>query len=92
MMKRHKAETDEIMDIMFTMENEFEERQNDARQEFQSLRDEIKNKVLFKYFLLGFIHFIKYVRSKCLKFDPLSFVRTCKLLGNPRSCVRTSTI
>ena len=45
MMKRHKSETDEIMDIMFTMEDEFEERQNDARQEFQSLRDEIKNKV-----------------------------------------------
>ena len=46
-MKQHKTETDEIMDIMFTMENEFEERQNDAKQEFQSLRDEIKNKVAF---------------------------------------------
>ena len=44
-MKQHKAETDEIMDIMFTMEDEFEERLCDARQEFQSLRDEIKNKV-----------------------------------------------
>ena len=48
-MKQHKTETDEIMDIMFTMENEFEERQNDAKQEFQSLRDEIKNKVVFLF-------------------------------------------
>ncbi|XP_065055423.1 dynein regulatory complex subunit 2-like [Rhopilema esculentum] len=45
-LKQHKAETDEIMDIMFAMEHEFEERENDAKQEFQSLRDEIKNKNL----------------------------------------------
>ena len=46
MIKQHKAETDEIMDVMFAMEQEFEERQSDAKQEFQSLRDEIKNKVI----------------------------------------------
>lgn len=45
-LKQHKIETDEIMDVMFAMEHEFEERQNDAKQEFQSLRDEIKNKNL----------------------------------------------
>ena len=44
-LKQHRAETDEILDIMFAMEHEFEERENDAKQEFQSLRDEIKNKV-----------------------------------------------
>eukprot|EP00112_Aurelia_sp_Birch-Aquarium-sp1_P015187 Seg3346.2 transcript_id=Seg3346.2/GoldUCD/mRNA.D3Y31 product="Dynein regulatory complex subunit 2" protein_id=Seg3346.2/GoldUCD/D3Y31 len=45
-LKQHKAETDEIMDVVFAMEHEFEERESDARQEFQSLRDEIKNKNL----------------------------------------------
>ena len=60
-MKQHKTETDEIMDIMFTMENEFEERQNDAKQEFQSLRDEIKNKVAFCWCLLGKLLFLKQV-------------------------------
>lgn len=49
-MKQHKIETDEIMDVMFAMEHEFEERQNDAKQEFQSLRDEIKNKVCYLLF------------------------------------------
>ena len=36
---------DEIMDIIFAMEQEFEEAESEARQEFHSLRDEIKNKV-----------------------------------------------
>ena len=44
-MKNHKGETNEIMDIVFAMEQECEERENEAKQEFQSLRDEIKNKV-----------------------------------------------
>lgn len=35
----------EIEDIMFAMEQQFEESEADARQEFHSIRDEIKNKV-----------------------------------------------
>ena len=35
-----------IQDIMFAMEEEWNELENDARQDFQSLRDEIKNKVI----------------------------------------------
>ena len=42
---QHKRETEEIMDIIFAMEQEFEEAETEARQEFTSLRDEIKNKV-----------------------------------------------
>ena len=48
-LKQHKAETDEIMDVVFAMEHEFEERETDAKQEFQSLRDEIKNKVTYTF-------------------------------------------
>jgi len=43
---QHKRETEEIMDIIFAMEQEFEEAETEARQEFTSLRDEIKNKNL----------------------------------------------
>ena len=35
----------DIQDIMFAMEEERNELENDAKQDFQSLRDEIKNKV-----------------------------------------------
>ena len=35
--------------MVFAMEHEFEERETDAKQEFQSLRDEIKNKVTAYY-------------------------------------------
>lgn len=36
----------DIQDIMFAMEEEWNELENDAKQDFQSLRDEIKNKVM----------------------------------------------
>lgn len=42
---QHQKEMNEIEDIMFAMEQQFEESEADARQEFHSLRDEIKNKV-----------------------------------------------
>lgn len=44
---QHKKKMDEIMDIMFAMEHEFEEAESEARQDFHSLRDELKNKVTF---------------------------------------------
>lgn len=43
---QHKKKMDEIMDIMFAMEHEFEEAESEARQDFHSLRDELKNKNL----------------------------------------------
>ena len=42
---QHKREMYDIQDIMFAMEEEWNEQESEARQEFQSLRDEIKNKV-----------------------------------------------
>ena len=38
----------DIQDIMFAMEEEWNELENDAKQDFQSLRDEIKNKVTYQ--------------------------------------------
>lgn len=43
----HRQEMNDIQDILFAMEENASERENEARQEFQSLRDEIKNKVCF---------------------------------------------
>ena len=37
----------DIQDIMFAMEEEWNELENEAKQDFQSLRDEIKNKVMY---------------------------------------------
>lgn len=39
----------DIQDIMFAMEEEWNELENEAKQDFQSLRDEIKNKVMYYY-------------------------------------------
>lgn len=44
-LQKHQKEMNEIEDIMFAMEKNFEESEAEARQEFHSLRDEIKNKV-----------------------------------------------
>ena len=43
---QHAQEMNDLQDIMFAMEQNFNERENDAKSEFQSMRDEIKNKVL----------------------------------------------
>ena len=48
---RHKKE---LMDIMATMEAEFNEAEGDARQEFESTREEIKNKNSEEYNVLRF--------------------------------------
>ena len=45
MLQQHQREMSELTDIMFAMEQNFNEREGDSKSEFQSLRDEIKNKV-----------------------------------------------
>ncbi|CAK8679800.1 dynein regulatory complex subunit 2-like isoform X2 [Clavelina lepadiformis] len=42
----HRHELQRLQDIMFAMEQNHQEKESDARQEFQSMRDEIKNKNL----------------------------------------------
>lgn len=44
MIEQHQAEMTELQDIMFAMEQNFTDRENDARSEFQSMRDEITSK------------------------------------------------
>ena len=44
---QHKQEVTDIQDIIFAMEQENQEQENEMKQEFQSYRDEIKNKVRF---------------------------------------------
>ncbi|KAH9525692.1 Dynein regulatory complex subunit 2 [Bulinus truncatus] len=44
--EQHNMEMNDIADIIFAMEQNFQERENEALAEFQSLRDEIKNKNL----------------------------------------------
>merc|ERR1719453_2418040 len=48
------AERTEMIDIMATMEAEFNETEGDARQEFESTREEIKNKNSEEYNVLRF--------------------------------------
>lgn len=43
---QQRREMHDVQDIMFAMEEEWNELENDAKQDFQSLRDEIKNKNL----------------------------------------------
>lgn len=45
MIEQHLREMSELTDIMFAMEQNFNEREAEAKAEFQSMRDEIKNKV-----------------------------------------------
>jgi len=46
MVDQHNAEMNDIADILFAMDQNCQERENDAKSEFQSMRDEIKNKNL----------------------------------------------
>jgi len=46
LIEQHTQEVSDLQDIMFAMEQNFNERENDAKSEFQSQRDEIKNKNL----------------------------------------------
>ena len=56
MVDQHNTEMNDIADILFAMEQNFQEKENEAKSEFQSMRDEIKNKVhfcTFSVFTLG---------------------------------------
>lgn len=46
MIDQHNAEMTDVADILFAMEQNFQDRENEAKSEFQSMRDEIKNKNL----------------------------------------------
>lgn len=46
LLEQHNKEMNDIADILFAMEQNFQEKENDAKAEFQSMRDEIKNKNL----------------------------------------------
>lgn len=46
MVEQHQREMTELQDILFAMEQNFNERESDAKSDFQSMRDEIKNKNL----------------------------------------------
>ena len=41
----HSTELQHLHDVMFAMEQNQQEKEGEARQDFQSMRDEIKNKV-----------------------------------------------
>lgn len=45
-MSQNQKDINELLDILFAMEQRYLEQENDAKTEFQSMRDEIKNKVL----------------------------------------------
>jgi len=53
-MASHARHKKEMLDIMATMEAEFNEQEGDARQEFESTREEIKNKNSEEYNVLRF--------------------------------------
>lgn len=44
MLDQHSRETNEISDILFAMDQNFQEREREAKSDFQSLVDEIRNK------------------------------------------------
>lgn len=46
MTEKHLQEVNDLSDIMFAMEQNFQDRENEAKSEFQSMRDEIKNKYM----------------------------------------------
>lgn len=54
LMSSHARHKKEMLDIMATMEAEFNEQESDARQEFESTREEIKNKNSEEYNVLRF--------------------------------------
>ncbi|RUS84822.1 hypothetical protein EGW08_007437 [Elysia chlorotica] len=46
LIEQHNLEMNDIADILFAMDQNFQERENEAKSDFQSMRDEIKNKNL----------------------------------------------
>ena len=51
LISRHEHETKDLADVMYAMELRHTERETEAKHEFQSLMDELKNKVLFTVLL-----------------------------------------
>lgn len=47
MIEKHLEEMNDLADIMFAMDQNFQDRENEAKSEYQSMRDEIKNKVSY---------------------------------------------
>ena len=45
LIEQHAQEMTDLQDIRFAMDQNYNDRENDAKSEFQSMRDEIKNKV-----------------------------------------------
>ena len=45
MLAHHGKEMKDMSDVMYAMQLRFKTRESEARQEFQSLMDELKNKV-----------------------------------------------
>ena len=45
MTEQHQREITELQDIIYAMEQNFKDQEDEAKAEFQSMRDEIKNKV-----------------------------------------------
>ena len=56
LMEQHNKEMNDIADILFAMEQNFNERENDAKADFQSMRDEIKNKVTIIFMSFFFLN------------------------------------
>ncbi|XP_067932597.1 dynein regulatory complex subunit 2-like [Watersipora subatra] len=44
MIEKHLEEMNDLADIMFAMDQNFQDKENEAKSEYQSMRDEIKNK------------------------------------------------
>lgn len=49
MLDQHSREMNEISDILFAMDQNFQEREREAKSDFQSLVDEIRNKVIISF-------------------------------------------
>ena len=45
LVQQHQKELSQLQDVMFAMEQNYNERESEAKAEFQSMRDEIKNRV-----------------------------------------------
>lgn len=45
-MKKHEQEMKDLGDILYAMELKYNERETETQQEFQSIMDELKNKVI----------------------------------------------
>ena len=50
----HKREIERVRDIIFAMNQNFQENDNESKQDFQSMRDEAKNKVTYNYCAIQF--------------------------------------